>query len=336
MKNLLLFPLFFVISLSLRAQDIHLSQFYTSDQFLNPAMMGAHDGAYRLIANYRNQWRQINGAPLTTSMVSFDKAFHYYSHEINGGIFYARDQFSGFQTITNKIYLTGAYGVNWLNSEWRGGVQVGLVTNSTDLTSQTFPTQWDYPNGQFNSQIYNGEDNIRPSQMYMDVNLGATWTKKINSIRVVSGLAVNHVNRPKDTYFSQVYERRKMRGVFHTTAEIPLNNVKFRLEPKLMWMWTAKANDFLFGSNVRYFTQNKIIPSLYAGVFYRHGIKRTFDAVYPAIGLAYKNFDLGVSYDVNLSVLSKGIKRVKTIEFSLIYTAPSNKVKYKIIPCDRY
>jgi hypothetical protein len=126
-----------------------------------------------------------------------------------------------------------------------------------------------------------------------------------------------------------------MRGVFHTLAEVPLN-MKFQLEPKVMWMWTTKANDYLFGSNVRYKTQNKIIPAIYGGVFYRHGIKRTFDAIYPVIGVVYKNFDFGVSYDINMSVLSKGIKRVKTIEFSLIYTAPSTKVKYKIIPCDRY
>jgi type IX secretion system PorP/SprF family membrane protein len=335
MKKLLLYLLFSSAIFNLSAQDLHLSQFYTSDQFLNPAVTGAHDGDWRLIANYRNQWRQINGAPLTTSMLSFDKTFHYYSHEINGGIYYARDQFSGFQTITNKFYLTGAYGLDWLSSHWRGGIQAGLVTNSTDLSSQTFPTQWDYPNGQFDQKIYNGEDNIRASQMYLDVNLGATWSKKFNAFRLTSGVSINHVNRPRDTYFSQVFERRKMRGTFHSTAEVPLNS-NLRVEPKLMWMWTTKANDFLFGSNFRYFTQNKTIPSLYAGLFYRHGIKRTFDAVYPVLGLTYKNFDVGFSYDVNLSILSKGIKRVKTLEVSLIYTAPSAKVKYKIIPCDRY
>jgi type IX secretion system PorP/SprF family membrane protein len=335
MKKLLFVFFLFILPQTSEAQDLHLSQFYTADQFLNPAMMGAHGGDWRLAANYRNQWRQINGAPLSTGMVSFDKVFHYYSNEINGGIFYARDQFSGFQTITNKIYLTGAYGFNWLSSNWRGGIQAGLVSNSTDLSTQTFPTQWDYPNGQFDQQIYNGEDNIRSTQMYLDVNLGATWSKRFNKLNLVSGIAVNHINRPKDTYFSQVFERRRSRGVFHTAAEVPLNNT-FQLEPKTMWMWTTKANDFLLGSNVRYKTLNRTIPSVYAGIFYRHGIKRTFDAVYPVFGLVYKNFDLGVSYDVNLSALSKGIKRVKTIEFSLVYTAPSSKVKYKIIPCDRY
>ncbi len=335
MRKLKLTYLFIFAALFGNAQDLHLSQFYTSDQFLNPARMGAHDGDLRLIANYRNQWRQINGAPLTTGMVQFDKNFHYYSHEFDGGIFYARDQFSGFQTITNKIFITGSYGYNWMGSEWRAGIQTGLVTNSTDLSTQTFPTQWDYPNGIFNQNIYNGEENIRASQMYADLNFGGSWKKKFDKLNVVVGMAANHINRPKDTYFSQVFERRKVRGVFHSEVEYKLTEI-FQLEPKMLWTWTAKAQDYLFGSNLRYKTMNPIIPSLYAGVFYRHGIKRTFDAVYPVFGLTYKRFDIGVSYDVNLSPLSKGIKRVKTLEFSLIYTAPSSKVKYKIIPCDRY
>lgn len=333
-RKLLLITIVFSV-FQAKAQDLHLSQFYSSDQFLNPAMMGAHNGDLRASANYRNQWRQINGAPLTTAMLAFDKAFHYYSHEIDGGIFYARDQFSGFQTITNKIFITGAYGRDWLSSTWRGGVQLGVVTNSTDLSTQTFPTQWDYPNGTFNQSIYNGEENIRASQMYLDVNLGGTWSKKFSKFNLLAGLAANHVNRPKDTYFSQVFERRKMRGIFHSQAEIPLND-RLQLEPKMMWMWTAKAQEYLFGSNLRFKTANSTLPYLYGGIFYRHGIKRTFDAVYPVVGVIYKNFDFGVSYDINVSSLSDGIKRVKTVELSLIYTRPSSKVKYKIIPCDRY
>ena len=297
--------------------------------------MGAHKGDMRFIANYRNQWRQINGAPLTTGMFSFDKAFHYYSHEIDGGIMYARDQFSGFQTITNKIYLTGAYGTDWMNGHWRGGVQLGVVTNSTDLSTQTFPTQWDYPNGSFNQSIYNGEENIRASQMYIDLNIGGTWSKKFKKFNLISGIAFNHVNRPKDTYFSQVFQRRKMRSVFHSEVQYKLNQ-RLQLEPKVLWMWTAKAQEFLLGSNLRIQTSNAVLPEIYVGTFYRHGIKRTFDAIYPVVGLVYKSIDIGISYDINVSPLSKGIKRVKTVEFSLRYTIPSSKVKYKIIQCDRY
>lgn len=334
-KKLIVFLFVLLAIPSVFSQDIHLSQFYASDHFLNPGYMGAHKGDMRIIANYRNQWKQIDNFPLTTMAAAVDKTLHYYNQDFSVGLAAANDQFSGFKTVTNKFFLTGSYAKEFFNSEWRLGLQTGIVTNSTDLAVQTFPNQWDYPNGQFDPGIPNGEINIRPSQMYVDVNTGLTWSKKIGGITVLSGLAFNHINRPKDTYFNQVAERRKIRGVFHTMVSIPVGT-SFQIEPKNLWMWTTKANDFLLGSNVRYLTGLTSIRSIYSGLFYRHGINRTFDAVYPVLGLVYKEFDFGLSYDFNLSSLSAGIKRPKSVEFSLIYTLPSSKVQYKIIPCDRY
>lgn len=320
---------------SLKAQDIHFSQFYAFSHALNPAQVGGYEGDMRIEAIHRNQWRQIGNNPLTTTGIGIDKAYRYYSHEFHGGIMVTRDMFSGFNTISNKILLTGAYGINKFGSRWRVGVQTGLVTNSTNLEIQTFPNQWNYPKGEFDGNLASGEDNIRGSQMYWDLNLGLTWTKLIKKTKVSSGFALNHINRPKDTYFNQVAERRKMRGVFHTTVDIPLGE-KFQFEPKLFWTWTTKANDFLLGSNFRYKTGLSTISSLHAGFFYRHGVKRNMDALYPVVGLSFKAFDFGFSYDVNISDLKTGIKRPSTFELSMIYTLSSSKVKYKIIPCDRY
>lgn len=327
--------LIFLVSSTLTAQDIHFSQFYALDHHLNPAQIGAHQGDMRIAGIYRRQWQQIGQHPITTTGIGFDKAFHYYSHEIDCGLLVVRDLFSGFHTVSNKFLLSASYGITKFSSDWRVGLQTGLVTNSTDLSVQTFPNQWNYQAGTFDQSISNEEVNMRPSQMYLDANLGITWSKQIKKMKLSSGLAFNHVNRPKDTYFSQVAERRKMRAVFHTTAEIPLNTFLI-LEPKMFWTGTTKANDLLLGSNIRYKTQVKSLTSLYSGVFYRHGIKRTLDAFYPVFGAVYKDFDIGISYDVNVSDLKTGIKRPGTFEFSLNYTLPSSKVKYKIIPCDRY
>lgn len=329
----------FLISLgwtfSLQAQDIHFSQFDAYSHNLNPASIGNHDGSMRLEGIYRNQWSQINGQPLTTTGLGFDKAFNYYSHEIDGGIMLVRDQFSGFNTITNKIQLSLAYAIRKFKSDWRFGVQTGLVTNATNLDVQTFPNQWVYPKGEFDISIPNGEANIRGSQMYLDLNVGMLWTKQLKKSKLSAGLAFNHVNRPKDTYFSQVAQRRKVRGVFHFTFSKPLND-QFALEPKLFWMWTAKANDLLLGTNIRYKMDSEIFQSIYVGCHYRHGINRILDAVYPVFGVRIKKVDIGLSYDVNISELKTGINRPGTFECSLAYTFPSNKVKYKIIPCDRY
>lgn len=319
----------------LKAQDIHFSQFDAYTHNLNPSAVGNHAGSMRIEGIYRNQWSQINGQPLSTMGLGFDKSFNYYSHEIDGGIMMVRDQFSGFNTITNKIQLSAAYSIKKFKSDWRFGVQTGLVTNATNLAIQTFPNQWNYPSGEFDASLPNGEVNIRGSQMYFDLNVGMMWIKQIKRSKLSAGLAFNHVNRPKDTYFSQFAQRRKVRGVFHCILSQPLND-QFSLEPKIFWMWTAKANDLLLGTNIRYYTDSKVLKSLYAGFHYRHGVNRNLDAVYPVFGFAIKAIDLGFSYDVTISELKTGIKRPGTFECSLSYTFPSNKVNYKIIPCDRY
>src|SRR3989344_1189699 len=89
------------------AQDVHLSQFYTAQQNLNPALAGFYTGEYRIAGNYRSQWREI-GDPITTAVIAFDKKFYFYSDEIDGGIIVIKDQFSGFNQNTHKIFLTGS------------------------------------------------------------------------------------------------------------------------------------------------------------------------------------------------------------------------------------
>lgn len=328
--------LFFCVSVivNLNAQDTHLSQYFTNDHFLNPAKIGNHDGDYRFCANYRNQWRQISNQPLTTIMVGFDKAFHYYSHEIDAGIALVRDQFAGFQTNVTGFLVSGAYAKTINKNTFRGGFQTGIVSNSTNLDLQTFPNQWDYQKGTFDKGLSNQETSIKASQFYWDVNLGGLWTRKINKMTLSTGLGLSHINRPKDTYFAEHIERRRVRKILHSTLAIPFAK-KFSIEPQFNWMFTSKANEFLFGSNLKYMTGNSKIPMVYGGVFYRHGIVRTVDAVYPTIGLSYKQFNFGFSYDINVSELSQNLKRLKTVEFSLVYTSLSNKPKYKILPCTR-
>jgi type IX secretion system PorP/SprF family membrane protein len=347
MKRILFAGLSTIVAISVSfAQDIHLSQFYTADHLLNPAKVGDYDGDYRFIGNYRNQWRQIpqqgisNNSPLNTYIVSFDKAFHYYSHEIDGGILVAHDEFTGFNTLTTKALLTAGYGYLLKGHKLRAGIQAGMVFNSTDLSKQTFPDQWNYnpgptQTGFFDPNMSNNENNLKRSQNYFDLNLGVQWSKKFKKLEPKCGFALDHVNHPKNTYFSKSVERMKTRKVLYAELNYYLNN-KITIQPKLLWMWTDKANDMVFGSNVRFNIRNKIIPAVFVGALYRSGADRNTDALIPVAGFSYKRFDLGFSYDVNVSTLSEGIKRARTFEFSIIYTGASSKPKFIALPCDRY
>ena len=340
--------LFCLGNLCLFAQDIHLSQFYNQDHLLNPAKIGDYDGDYRITANYRNQWRQLNKQPISTYLISFDHVFFLKNHQFSAGFMLTSDRFQGeevsyvtgnpftYTVNSNKLLLALAYSYVWRKNIFRGGLQTGMVMSSSDPSTQTFPNQWDYQSGDFNSKTPNSESQIKPSQNYWDLNVGASWTKKFNKITPKVGFSVNHINRPKDSYFSNDTERLRARKVFFTEVQIPLNS-KFALQPKVLMMWTAKANDLLVGSNLSIQTTSKIIPSYYAGIHYRHGVSRIFDALIPTFGLQYKKYAFGISYDVNLSSLSVGTNSRKgTYEFSLIYTGASTIPKKVLLPCDRY
>jgi hypothetical protein len=67
MRKYLSVSLCLLLTLSLKAQDPHFSQFFSSPLTLNPAFTGKFDGSWRLAANHRDQWPSIPKAYVTSS-----------------------------------------------------------------------------------------------------------------------------------------------------------------------------------------------------------------------------------------------------------------------------
>ena len=336
--RLLVFIFAFSISNQIIGQDIHLSQFYASDHLLSPAKVGDFEGSYRVTGNYRNQWRQIS-TPISTYIISYDRAFHYYSHEIDGGILVAQDEFAGFNQTMTKVLVTGGYAYNHNGNILRLGMQGGLVFRKTDLTKQSFPSQWDYSQGTFDRSITNQENNINENTSYVDFNSGVQWSKQYAKFKAKVGFALNHINRPNDEYFSNyitTLESLNMRKVVYLEADYKINS-KFSVQPRYLLMWTTKANNFVLASNIKRHIDHKVIQSVYAGGMFRHSLGSNNDAAVLVVGTEINDFNFGLSYDVNTSDLSQQVdSRRGTFEVSIIYTAPSFAAKKITIPCDRY
>ena len=115
-----------------------------------------------MAGNYRHQWPQIDKA-ITTAIVAFDRKFFFYNDEIDAGLIIVNDNYSGFNLNTFKVFATGSYKKMIKGHEVRGGIQMGYVYKSTDLSTQTFPEQWDYQQGIFDPNVYNGEQNLNAS-----------------------------------------------------------------------------------------------------------------------------------------------------------------------------
>ncbi|MFD1552731.1 hypothetical protein DNU06_08800 [Putridiphycobacter roseus] len=315
-------------------QDLHLSQFYTNKMNLNPAFSGRYDGTYQFSGNYRNQWREA-GTPLNTIFFSFDKHFFIHADELNVGILFNDDQFAGYNQRTNKFLLNASYtkrlGLNKLSA----GIQMGVVLSSTDFSNQTFPNQWVYLNGEFDQNVQNGETNLSANQAYFDANMGLVWSRKFNNITPTVGFSVYHINKPKDTYNETYIERLRMRKVFFTEVDWRIKN-NLSIEPKFLYMWTTNAQDLIVGTNLKKHLNSKIIHHIYAGVMMRTGFSRNIDAIFPTIGFNIDKFDVGFSYDINVSQLSQYNNSKSSLEWSVVYTFPMFNPKKLAIPCDRY
>ena len=322
--------LFLMLGMNLLAQDIHLSQFYTNNAALNPALTGDFDGDYRVTLNYRSQWSQLS-VPIVTTMLAFEKKLDFYTQEVGFGGLVIHDRFSDFNIANTKVYLSGSYKRNLGGLSLAAGVQAGYIIKRQDFTDQTFPVQWDFDQGDFDVMLPNMELNLDSKSNYFDLNTGIVVSKKWNK-KVKSKIAYSifHVTVPKES-FGDIGFKLKTRSAVYLNSEIRLNEHIY-IEPHALMMWTTSTQDLVLGSNFRYQTKKMGIRT---GFFHRGGLPNS-DALIYKIGLLYQAFDVGFSYYFNISELSQSSSRKSTYEISFIYTAPNVSLQQQSIPCERF
>ena len=144
-----------------------------------------------------------------------------------------------------------------------------------------------------------------------------------------------HLNNPTDSYFDDKDAKLGLTTVYHGEILYRFNS-SYLVEPKISYMRADKAQNAVLGANLYKELDNVLISKIQAGLLYRSGFGRNRDAVIPVVGLSYKRFDFGLSYDFNIGDLSEFSTNKGTYELSLIFTAPAFTPKKMTIPCDRY
>lgn len=318
-------------TVAIQAQDLHLTQYLTSNLSLNPAYTGYYNGDYQITLNHRNQWRQLP-SPMVTSKLSVEKRIQHFQHEFGLGLYVANDAVSDINLRANKFLISGSYQLNLNNHLIRFGAQSGLIYRSSDFDAQTFPEQWNYAIGEFDDNLGNNEINLAANEAYLDLNVGASWTKRVGAKwKLNAGVALFHLNRPKDGFTDVGTQRLPVRQVVNLRADYKMSN-KFTITPTALIMTTTATKDLLFGAMGRYFINQDL--SVGAAVSYRGSVVDS-DAMIPTVMMGYKRWQLGFSNDYNLSALSEGSARKSSYEISLIYTSSSATPDRVTIPCER-
>lgn len=304
----------------LKAQDPHYTQYYIYPSWLNPALTGVFDGDVRVSGIYRSQWGNVS-SPYKTPGISADfnatrtAAFGVSALQQkagDGGYSYT----TAYGSFSYSGVRFGRNGYHRLNL----GLQAGLIQKKIDPSKTSFGSQYNPAIGDFDPTMA-GETFSRTSSAGFDAGAGVLYFdaapgKKMN---LFGGFSVSHLTRPSDKFMTSDEEAKlAMRYTFHAGVRIMLSD-RMSLTPNALYMRQGGAQEKMLGAYLQ--CNAAETTDVMAGANCRFG-----DAVSPFVGLNYRDWVFGASYDINTSDLGKIAKGSNSFELS-ISTIIHRKVK---------
>jgi len=306
------------------AQDIHFSQFNMSPLNLNPAFTGFFDGDYRGAANYRSQWRTV---PVTYNTVSLqaDARNSFKNNKANKwgiGMLFNNDVAGDSKYGTTQLYIPLSY-IYKLKTDSAffisAGVQPGISNIGFRTNKLTYDSQWD--GDAYNPALASGENYSLLKRTYFDVNAGALVQYPINQKSVITfALNVAHLTAPRISYFQNdaIKLDRKINSYISLSY---LLTKKINLQGEYLFQKQGKFKENVVGVKLFYTLNEKDKQDINAGIYIR-----TKDALVARIGYDVKQWQFGMSYDINTSKFNIATNRRGAIEFAVIYIFTKERI----------
>lgn len=333
-RTILTLGIFLCLSLFIKAQDPHFSQFSASPLTLNPALTGKFDGTLRVAANYRNQWPAINNV-YTTSTLSVD--FAILKNRLPGydtwgiGILALTNKAGGGVLTSNYIGLSTSYHKS-LDED--GYKQIGLGFQGVYGQKKLNGNKWLFEDqvtpfgftGVTKETFSSGNPNIN----YFDVNAGLLFSSSTDGDNnFYIGASMYHINRPRESFAGANWNIAP-RTTISAGGYFPVSDI-LTLHTSAIYQNQAQANEFVAGGALAasFDDQSENPSNIYGGLWYRLN-----DAIIPYLGLEFSGIRIGASYDINISKLRSGSQGRGGMEISLIYI--KKPAGYKSIPCPKF
>lgn len=321
-------------------QDIHFSQFDNTPLIINPALTGMFKGDHRVLLNYKDQWRSM-GAPYKTYAISYDMVLFRKKWEKSylGGGFYVFNDKAGDSKFNTTQFNLSLSGIVPLNNHHKvsAGLQGGFAQRSVDYSNVTTDNQ--FVDGKHDPDQPVGETDNYNTSAFGDFTAGISWSYIKNEkyitandqFKADAGIAVFHINKPRQEFYSFVTEKLYTKLVMHGSTYIGLKNTKITLLPSVLFIKQGPSIEVNFGGMVRYRMKE---GSKYTGFIKESAVSfggyyRAGDALIPAFMLEIANFAVGISYDINVSGLKVATAGNGGIEISLRYLNPNPFKKKK-------
>ncbi len=341
MRKYLLFVLLgvFVSSSDILGQDIHFSQFYMSPLNLSPAMTGVINCDQRFVANYRNQWAGVLGAnAYNTYSVSYDRKLAVGRDDYFGvggtlwGDVAGSTKFGTRQARLSFAFSKKIGGRRQIAHYLAVGADAGITQRSVNVTDLRWPTQ--VRNGQPDPTLP-GEAIPNADFLFADFSAGIMAFSNLGDRKsLYAGASMHHLNQANVSFLGR-QESLYSRITIYAGGEYPINK-KVSLKPDLIFMSQGPHRELNLGAaarlrvggNPRARGDDPSNQFFQIGAWYRGGNKVDgglhSDALIFATRFEFDKYNIGLSYDYNVSQLSAAAAANGSFELSLVYLICGN------------
>ncbi|WP_129019588.1 PorP/SprF family type IX secretion system membrane protein [Edaphocola flava] len=321
------------------AQDSHFTQYFASPLTLNPAHTGLTTGDYRVSVIGRSQWYTVTNNPYMTGALSYDMPI--LKGKLPEGdaagfglqVLYDKAGSGALQNITSTLSLAyhKALGVE-KNHRISLGVQGSLVQKSIRFDKLVFGNEIDFGRSTVYLPNTSGEGLQNADLTYPDFNAGILYSGQINeNTMLYGGFSYYHLTRPTEKFTSRATDvsvKINSRYTAYVGGALNLNSHTVAYL-STMYQQQGTAWEYLIGGAVGfilnpYNDEDTKNTTLYLGAWYRYG-----DAIAPYVGFEWSNWQMGFTYDVNVSKFQQATNGQGAVEFSATYNGIIEKIVRK-------
>jgi type IX secretion system PorP/SprF family membrane protein len=324
---------FVLIAIQSKAQDPNFSQFFSSPLNVNPALTANINADWRAIANFRDQW--IGPAsPYVTGTVSYDaKMFQKkFPGMEEGNIFglggmLMYDKAMGGVVKSTYASMNVSYKVKLTNGDTKHmfGAGFGTIYGHRRIDFGGIDFEEQFTGYGFNTNLPTGESSLSSMKPYFSVSSGLLYSITSQNSNFDIGVSAFHVNKPKQTFLKDEKQYLPIRKVAHANFETFLSS-SVVLSINAIYQSQKTAKYYSIGGALGYYLPTNEDFMLNAGLWYW-----SKNAFIPYVGISYKDYQFGLSYDVTANKLNQAADKPNTWELSLIVRG-RNKPSF-VIPC---
>ena len=306
-----LFGILLFLASLLGAQDVHFSHMHRAPMQLNPALTGLSRADIRMGGIYRSQWGAVP-VPYTTAMAFADARMG--PPGLGVGIQLLTDKAGDGEMRWFQAAVSASYSLNLSeNISLSAGVQGAFSQRSFDWGKLTFDEQYD--GDQFNPGASSGEDLGANNLSFPTMGAGLNLRYAIPGSRTQFdlGAAAHQLLRPKASFFKD--------DTVRISQNInPYLMCALQISPQIDFV--ARAWGMNQGPYLQFVTGAGIVYHLQTAREREIAIElsvfnRFDDAIIPQLGVRFRSWEAGFSYDINISDFQKATNRRGGPEFYL-------------------